>query len=49
MQSEQMSCPQTQSGLLVSILPVIQFDKSFHQVVLYENYLICISININGT
>ena len=26
---------------------VIQFDKFFHPVVLYENYLICIFMNIN--
>ena len=26
---------------------MIQFDKSFHPVVLYENYLICIFMNIN--
>ena len=26
---------------------VIQFDKLFHPVVLYENYLICIFMNIN--
>ena len=28
-------------------LSVIQFDKFFHQVVLYENDLICIFMNIN--
>ena len=27
--------------------PVIQFDKFFHPVVLYENDLICIFMNIN--
>ena len=26
---------------------VIRFDQSFHPVVLYENYLICIFMNIN--
>ena len=26
---------------------VIPFDKSFHPVVLYENYFICIFMNIN--
>ena len=26
---------------------VIKFDKSFHPVVLYENYLICIFMNFN--
>ena len=26
----------------------LQFDKSFHPVVLYKNVLICISMNING-
>ena len=31
----------------VSISPVIQFDKFFHPVVLYENNLICIFMNIN--
>ena len=25
----------------------MQFDKLFHPVVLYENYLICIFMNIN--
>ena len=29
------------------ISSVIQFDKFFHPVVLYENYLICIFMNIN--
>ena len=29
------------------ILSVIQFDKSFHPLVQYKNYLICIFININ--
>ena len=29
------------------ISSVIQFDKLFHPVVLYENYLICIFMNIN--
>ena len=29
------------------ISSVIQLDKSFHLVVLYENYLICIFMNIN--
>ena len=29
------------------ISSVIQFDKFFHQVVLYENYLICIFMNID--
>ena len=33
--------------LPVLILSVIQFDKFFHPVVVYENYLICIFININ--
>ena len=33
--------------LPVFISPVIQFDKFFHPVVLYENYLICIFMNIN--
>ena len=31
------------------ISSVIQFDKFFHPVVLYENYLICIFMNINET
>ena len=31
----------------VFISSVIQFDKFFHPVVLYENYLICIFMNIN--
>ena len=26
---------------------VIKFDKSFHLMVIYENYLICIYMNIN--
>ena len=29
------------------ISSVIQFNKFFHPVVLYENYLICILINYN--
>ena len=33
--------------LPVFIYSVIQFDKFFHPVVLYENYLICIFMNIN--
>ena len=33
--------------LPVVIASVIQFDKIFHPVVLYENYLICIFMNIN--
>ena len=33
--------------LPVLISSVIQFDKFFHPVVLYENYLICIFMNIN--
>ena len=33
--------------LPVFIPPVIQFDKFFHAVVLYENYFICIFMNIN--
>ena len=33
--------------LPVFISSVIQFDKFFHQVVLYENYLLCIFMNIN--
>ena len=33
--------------LSVFISSVIQFDKFFHTVVLYENYLICIFMNIN--
>ena len=28
---------------------VIQFDKSFHPLVQYENYIICIFMNINET
>ena len=31
----------------IFISSVIQFDKIFHPVVLYENYLICIFMNIN--
>ena len=30
-------------------LPLIQFDQHFHPVILYENYLICIVMNINKT
>ena len=33
--------------LPVFISSVIQFDKLFHPVVLYENYLICMFMNIN--
>ena len=33
--------------LPVFISSVIQFDKLFHPVVLYEKYLICIFMNIN--
>ena len=33
--------------LPVFIASVIQFDKIFQLVVLYENYLICIFMNIN--
>ena len=33
--------------LTVFIASVIQLDKIFHPVVLYENYLICIFMNIN--
>ena len=33
--------------LPVFISSVIQFDKFFHPVVLYENYLIYIFMNIN--
>ena len=35
------------SLLHVVISSAIKFDKSFHPVVLYENYIICILININ--
>ena len=35
------------SLLLFFIPSVIQFDKFIHPVVLYENYLICIFMNIN--
>ena len=31
----------------IFIYSVIQFDNFFHPVVLYENYLICIFMNIN--
>ena len=34
--------------LSVFISSVVQFDKFFHPVVLYENYLIFIFMNING-
>ena len=30
-------------------LPLIHFDQPFHPVILYENYLICIVMNINIT
>ena len=30
-------------------LPLIQFDQPFHPVILYENYLICIVMNMNKT
>ena len=30
-------------------LPLIQFDRPFHPVILYENYLIRIVMNINKT
>ena len=30
-------------------LPLIQFDQPFYPVILYENYLICIVMNINKT
>ena len=33
--------------LQVFISSVIQFDIFFHQLALYENYLICIFMNIN--
>ena len=33
--------------LPIFISSEIQFDKFFHPVVLYENYLICIFMNIN--
>ena len=33
--------------LPVFISPEIQFDKFFHPVVIYENYHICIFMNIN--
>ena len=33
--------------LPVFIFSVIQFDKLFHTVVLYEKYCICIFMNIN--
>ena len=33
--------------LPVFISSVIQFDKFFHPVVQYENYVICIFMNIN--
>ena len=33
--------------LPVFISSVIQFEKVFHPAVLYENYLICIFMNIN--
>ena len=37
-----------QSTIVASFyIPVIQFDKFFHPVVLYENDLICIFMNIN--
>ena len=35
------------SVVQVSISSVIQFDKSFYPVVLYEHYLICIFMNFN--
>ena len=38
----------TKPPLLPAFIPsVIQFEKFFHPVVLYENYLICIFMNIN--
>ena len=30
-------------------LPLIYFDQPFHPVIPYENYLICINMNINKT
>ena len=30
-------------------LPLIHFDQPFHPVILYENYHICIVMNINKT
>ena len=33
--------------LPVFISSVIQFDMFFHPVALYENYLICVFMNIN--
>ena len=38
---------QTTIILPVFISSVIQFDMFFHPAVLYENYLICIFMNIN--
>ena len=37
------------SMFYVFISSVMQFDKSIHPVLLYENYLICIFMNINET
>ena len=32
----------------IFISPVIQFDKYFHHMFLYGNYLICIFVNVTG-
>ena len=38
---------QTTTVACISLSSVIQFDKFFHLMALYENYLICIFMNIN--
>ena len=47
--NEHISAQKHQKTTIVAIFIslVIQFDKSFLPVVLYENYLICIFMNIN--
>ena len=45
---KQISTPNHhQTTLVASFYIIVEFDKSFHPVVLYENYLICIFLTIN--
>ena len=47
--NEHISAQKHHQTIIVAIFisSVIQFDKFFHPVVLYDNYLICIFMNIN--
>ena len=35
--------------MIKKLKPLIHFDQPFHPVIIYENYVICIVMNINKT